>query len=75
MARIYPQELLDVETTFECIRSVVKNWIAGDRNDKEMAVIMNGQCGILNKDIMFLKERYRREAKMLLELTGEEVAT
>ena len=76
MARMYPQELLDIESTSDCIRATVSDWIAGGLNDKTMAMVMNGHCGILKRDIVLLKERYRREEKVTsLELTGEEVAT
>ena len=75
MARMYPQELLDIESTSDCIRATVSDWIAGGLNDKEMAMIMNGHCGILKKDINDFKDVYRREEKAILELTGEEVAT
>ena len=75
MANVYPQELIDIESTSDCIRNTVSDWIAGGLNDKEMAMIMNGYCGILKKDINDFKDVFRREAKVFLELTGEEVAT
>ena len=38
MARMYPQELMDIEKSFECIRSTTDVWMEGKLNDKEMAV-------------------------------------
>ena len=75
MARMYPQELLDVEKSSECIRNTVADWTYGNLNDKQMAILMNGHYNLLKKAICDLKERYRREARAILELTGEEVAT
>ena len=75
MARMYPQELLDIESTSDCIRNTVANWIAEDLNNKQMAVLMTGHYNLLKKAINDFKDMYRREEKMLLELTGEEVAT
>ena len=75
MARMYSQELKDIESTSDCIRSTIADWTFGDVNDKRMAIIMNGHCSLLKKAVNDFKDVYRREAKMLLELTGEEVPT
>ena len=75
MARMYPQELIDIESTSECIRNTVANWIAGDLNNKQMAILMTGHYNLLKKAINDFKDVYRREAKVILELTGEEVPT
>ena len=75
MANIYPLELSDIESTSDCIRNTVADWTYGDLNDKRMAIFMEGHCSLLKKSINDFKDAYRREAKMILELTGEEVAT
>ena len=75
MARIYPQELKDIEGSSDCIGAIVSKWIDGDLNDKQMARVMPGHCKLLKKAINDFKDVYRREAKMILELTGEKVST
>ena len=75
MANVYPQELKDIESTSECIRNTVAKWIAGDLNNKQMAILMTGHYNLLKKAINDFKDVYRREAKVILELTGEEVPT
>ena len=75
MGRIYPLELSDIESTSDCIRNAIADWTYGDLNDKRMAILMDGYCNLLKKAVNDFKDVYRREAKMILELTGEEVAT
>ena len=75
MANVYPQELLDVESMIDCVNVIFKDWMEIGLPDKNYAVKMTEFLGILRNNMSFLKERYRREAKVLLELTGEEVAT
>ena len=75
MANIYPQELLDVENTVDCVKALFDAWLCGDRGDKTYAIYMSRNLEILKGDLVSLKDRFRREAKMLLELTGEKVPT
>ena len=75
MANLYPQELLDVESTIDCVKALFDAWLCGDRGDKIYAIHMDRSLDILNRDLASMKDRFRREAKMLLELTGEKVPT
>ena len=72
---MYPQELLDIENTIDCVKALFDAWLCGDRGDKTYAICMDRSLDILNRDLASMKDRFRREAKMLLELTGEKVPT
>ena len=75
MANVYPQELTDLQKTQECMRNCYSNWMNDAMNDKNFAEKMGGFLNMAQHDMSQIKDRFRRESKMFLELTGEEVPT
>ena len=75
MASMYPEELTDLQKTQVCMRNCYSNWMNDAMNDKNFAEKMGGFLKMAEYDMSRLKDRFRREAKMLLELTGEKVPT
>ena len=72
MANLYPQELLDIQKTIQCVENCYSSWMNGTMNDKNYASKMGDFLEMLKHDMASFKSRYRREAKAILEIAGGE---